>query len=112
MTTCSAACSLATEERPSPGTGSPAPRPGPAPPRPHCTLPHQAPAAGSAAPTGAGFGSVPVPSSPTHLPPPDKVNFPSSRSPACCVPPSEPSLLALGRFVSRVPPALLFLASL
>lgn len=71
MTTCSAACSLATEERPSPGTG------------------------GSAAPTGAGFGSVPVPSSPTHLPPPDKVNFPSSRSPACCVPPSEPSLLAL-----------------
>lgn len=60
MTTCSAACSLATEERPSPGTGSPAPRP----------------------------------------------------RPACCVPPSEPSLLALGRFVSRVPPALLFLASL
>lgn len=31
MTTCSAACSLATEERPSPGTGSPAPRPRPAP---------------------------------------------------------------------------------
>lgn len=39
MTTCSAACSLATEERPSPGTGSPAPRPGPAPPPLHTTAP-------------------------------------------------------------------------
>lgn len=90
MTTCSAACSLATEERPSPGTGSPAPRPRPAPTA-HYRTRHQLQAL-LHPPTG--FGSVPVPSSPTHLPPPDKVNFPPSRSPACCVPPSEPLALS------------------
>lgn len=78
--------------------------PAPSPPPLHTT----APAAGSAAPTGAGFGSVPVPSFPIHLPSPDKANFPLSRSLPCCALPWRRS----GLFLLQVPSALLFLASL
>lgn len=81
MTTRSAACSLASEEQPSYPLGLETPLPGPSPPPLHTTAPGTSCRLCSAAPTGAGFGSVPVPSSPTHLPPPDKANFPFSRSP-------------------------------
>lgn len=93
MTTRSAACSLAITGATS--LGPEALLPAPSPPPLHTT----APAAGSAAPTGAGFGSVPVPSFPTHLPSPDKANFPLSRSLPCCALPWR--RCSLGSFFCR-----------
>lgn len=86
----------------------PCSHPGPSPP--HRTLPHQAPAAELLALPHPREQAQSLPSSPPHLPPPDKANSPFSRSPACCAPPLE--LTLSGRFVLRVPSALLFLASL
>lgn len=84
MTTHSAACSLAIRGAAfPPGTGSPASWP--PPPRPPTA--HYRTSCRLCGPPGAGSGSVPVPSSPAHLPSPDKADFPFSRSPSCCASP-------------------------
>lgn len=95
MTTRSAACSLAITGAASPGTGSPASSPLSTPSA------HYRTSCRSAAPTGAGFGSVPVPSFPIHLPSPDKANFPLSRSLPCCALPWR--RCSLGSFFCRSP---------
>lgn len=110
MTTRSAACSLVSEEQLAiPWDWKPRSQ---APPRPHCTLPHQAPAAGSALrhPREQDLAQSLCPP-PQHTCPllTRLTSHLAAARPAARAPPLEPRLS--GRFVLPVPSALLFLAS-